>query len=141
MQEPVLWVLTFVVCLALVPLLSKQALAVGGLGPVLLVIVSFAVASLYFALHHLALAWLGTAASPQGDQPVLWLWVVFSFGALFVLQTWIRSRPQSRLSRRLYPWFYAGLYLDEWFTRLSFRVWPVRLGASSALPVVASKGF
>jgi NAD(P)H-quinone oxidoreductase subunit 5 len=141
MQEPVLWVLTFVVCLALVPLLSQQALKVGGLGPVLLVIISFAVASLYFALHHFALAWFGAAAPPRGDQPLLWLWVVFSFGALFVLQTWIRSRPQSRLSRRLYPWFYAGLYLDEWFTRLSFRVWPVRLGASSAQPVVASKGF
>ena len=140
MQEPVLWVLNFVVGLALVPLLSKRALAVGGWGPVLLITVSFAIASLYFALHHMALTWLGTAAPPQGDQPLLWWWVVFSFSALFVLQSWIRSRPQSRLSRRLYPWFYAGLYLDEWFTRLSFRVWPIRLGASSVHAAV-SKGF
>ncbi len=138
MQEPVLWVLSFVVCLALVPLLSAQAMRVGGWGSVLLVLGSFAVALLYFALHHLALAWLGTAARPQPNQPGLWAWVVIGFAALFALQTWIRSQPQSRLSRRLYPWFYAGLYLDEWFTRLSFRVWPVRLGSST---VLTSKGF
>jgi NAD(P)H-quinone oxidoreductase subunit 5 len=129
MQEPVLWVLSFVVCLALVPLLSAQAMRVGGWGSVLLVLGSFAVALLYFALHHLALAWLGTLARPPLKQPGLCAWVVIGFAALFGLQTWIRSQPQSRLSRRLYPWFYAGLYLDEWFTRLSFRVWPVRLGS------------
>ena len=145
MQAPVLGVLTWIVCLALVPLLGKQALRVGGLGPLLLMTCSFALASLYFALHHVAVAWVGTATLPQRDQPGLWLWVVFSFSALFVLQTWIRGRPQSQLSRRFYPWFYAGLYLDEWFTRLSFRVWPVRLGipstSASAQPVVVSKGF
>jgi NAD(P)H-quinone oxidoreductase subunit 5 len=138
MQEPVLWVLSFVVCLALVPLLSAQAMRVGGWGSVLLVLGSFAVVLLYFALHHLALAWLGTSARPPLNQPGLWAWVVIAFAALFMLQTWIRSRPKSRLSRRLYPWFYAGLYLDEWFTRLSFRVWPVRLGSSTEL---ISKGF
>ena len=144
-QEPVLWVLSFVVCLALVPLLSGRAMRVGGWGPVLLVLASFAVASTYFALHHVATAWTGGMSRQQANQPGLWAWVAVSFGALFVLQTWVRSRPQSILARRLYPWFYAGLYLDEWFTRLSFRVWPVRLGASSALPsassAVTSKGL
>ena len=146
--EPTLWVLGFVVCLAMVPLLSAQALRVGGAWPLLLVAVSFTVALLYFALHHFAAIWLGTSARPPVGTPGLWSWVLLSFGALFVLQTWIRSRPQSRLARGLYPWFYAGLYLDEWFTRLTFRVWPVRLGSpAEALPptvsisAVTSKGF
>ena len=136
--EPTLWVLSFVVCLAMVPLLSAQALRVGGAWPVLLFLASFAVASVYFALHHFAAIWLGTSARPPLASPGLWSWVLLCFGALFVLQTWIRSRPQSRLARRLYPWFYAGLYLDEWFTRLSFRVWPVRLSSAAvALPAAA----
>jgi NAD(P)H-quinone oxidoreductase subunit 5 len=141
MQEPVLWVLSFVVCLALVPLLSAQAMRLSGWGPFVLLLTSFAVVSLYFALHHLAGLWLGTATRPQSQTPGLWAWVIVSFGVLFVLQTWVRSRPQSRLAHDLYPWFYAGLYLDEWFTRLSFRVWPVRLGSSSVMPAVTSKGF
>jgi NAD(P)H-quinone oxidoreductase subunit 5 len=141
MQEPGLWVLSFVVCLALVPLLSAQAMRLSGWGPFVLLLTSFAVVSLYFALHHLAGLWLGTATRPQSQTPGLWAWVIVSFGVLFVLQTWIRSRPQSRLAHDLYPWFYAGLYLDEWFTRLSFRVWPVRLGSSSVMPAVTSKGF
>ena len=73
MQAPVLGVLTCIVCLALVPLLSKRALRVGGLGPVLLMTCSFAPASLYFALHHVAEAWVATGAPPQRDQPGLWL--------------------------------------------------------------------
>jgi NAD(P)H-quinone oxidoreductase subunit 5 len=141
MQEPGLWVLSFVVCLALVPLLSAQAMRLSGWGPFVLLLTSFAVVSLYFALHHLAGLWLGTATRPQSQTPGLWAWVIVSFGVLFVLQTWVRSRPQSRLAHDLYPWFYAGLYLDEWFTRLSFRVWPVRLGSSSVMPAVTSKGF
>ena len=31
------------------------------------------------------------------------------------------------VASRLYPWFYAGLYLDEWFTRMTFRIWPAKL--------------
>ena len=136
--EPTLWVLSFVVCLAMVPLLSAQALRVGGAWPLALVFASFAVASVYFALHHFASLWLGVSARPPLASPGLMAWVVLSFGALFVLQTWIRSRPQSRLARGLYPWFYAGLYLDEWFTRLSFRIWPVRLGSAAAVSTSAS---
>jgi NAD(P)H-quinone oxidoreductase subunit 5 len=26
-----------------------------------------------------------------------------------------------------YDWIYAGLYLDERFTRLTFRLWPARV--------------
>ena len=32
-----------------------------------------------------------------------------------------------RLAQRLHHWFYAGFYLDEIFTRFTFRVWPARL--------------
>jgi NAD(P)H-quinone oxidoreductase subunit 5 len=49
------------------------------------------------------------------------------FTLLFVMQCLIRARPHGAVASRLYPWFYAGLYLDEWFTRMTFRIWPAKL--------------
>lgn len=48
-------------------------------------------------------------------------------------------RSDGRLARALGPWLFAGLFLDERFTRLTFRVWPPRLprrdAPSLALPL------
>lgn len=48
------------------------------------------------------------------------------FTLLYLLQASIVLGPQSRLTSRLYPWLYAGLYLDELFTRVTFRIWPAK---------------
>ncbi|MCW8193697.1 NADH-quinone oxidoreductase subunit L [Proteobacteria bacterium 005FR1] len=47
-----------------------------------------------------------------------------AFALLFAFYAALRARPQSRLSQGLYPVIYAGLYLDEWFTRQTLRWWP-----------------
>ena len=39
----------------------------------------------------------------------------------------------SGISQRLYPLAFAGFYLDEHFTRLTFRLWPVRAPQVSPL--------
>jgi NAD(P)H-quinone oxidoreductase subunit 5 len=54
---------------------------------------------------------------------------------LFVVQGAVRAHPQGALARGLYPWLFAGLYLDEVFTRLTFRVWPARLPEKSTAPL------
>jgi len=56
-------------------------------------------------------------------------WVLGCFGLLFAVQGAVRARPQGALARWLYPWLFAGLYLDELFTRLTFRLWPARVPA------------
>ncbi len=64
-----------------------------------------------------------------GPPPHPWASLAFTAGCfvlLFFLQTVLLMRPLGRLARRLYPWFYAGLYLDELFTRATFRLWPAR---------------
>lgn len=48
------------------------------------------------------------------------------FALLYILQGSLRARPLGRFAAALYPWFYAGLYLDELFTRATFRLWPAR---------------
>ena len=59
------------------------------------------------------------------------VWVMVCFALLFGAQSLIRARPHGAVASRLYPWFYAGLYLDEWFTRLTFRIWPAKLARKS----------
>jgi NAD(P)H-quinone oxidoreductase subunit 5 len=119
-------VLAFVTSLALVPLLlplfgagawrGTAAPAARLLGGAALVAVACA------GLHHGLAGWAGAPASAAttGQLAV----VVLGFGALFTLQGWVRARPDGALARRLYPWFYGGLFLDELFTRATFRLWP-----------------
>ena len=45
---------------------------------------------------------------------------------LVALQATLRLRPEGKLARALHPWLFSGLYLDELFTRLTFRLWPPR---------------
>ena len=52
--------------------------------------------------------------------------VAIAFGALYVVQAMIATQPASGLARALYPACFAGFYLDEIWTRLTFRLWPPR---------------
>jgi NAD(P)H-quinone oxidoreductase subunit 5 len=78
------------------------------------------------ALWHAAFGlqkvpWIATALLAFGLAPLLW-------------SATLRRRPNWKVAvwRRqlgvwanpLYDWIYAGLYLDERFTRLAFRLWP-----------------
>lgn len=86
------------------------------------------------ALTQLYLLWHGgfatvipPVAAPSFALTIsLSLWVIACFTTLYVLQVWLMANPQGAVSQKLYPWAYAGFYLDEYFTRLTFRVWPAR---------------
>ena len=60
----------------------------------------------------------------------LMVWVGVCFAILYLLQIWLLAYPCGTLATRLYPWAYGGFYLDERFTRLTFRVWPARVNAA-----------
>jgi len=132
--SPAVLVLAGIVALALVPLLHAQSLRLGGLWLPALGLGAFAVALAYFGLHALASAWLmpSVATAPTA----LWLSVALAFAALFLLQSVITVAPQGALARRLYPWFYGGLFLDELFNRIAFSLWrpPGPAAASAPLP-------
>jgi len=61
--------------------------------------------------------------------------VALAFGALFLLQSVITVAPQGALTRRLYPWFYGGLFLDEKFNRIAFSLWRPPGPATAAAPL------
>lgn len=138
--SPAVAVLAGIVALALVPLVHAQSLRLGGLWRLALAAGAFGVALAYFGLHALASAWLMPVASAMPDASTaptaLWLGVALAFAALFMLQSAITVAPQSAWTRRLYPWFYGGLFLDEKFNRIAFSLWrpPGPATAAAALP-------
>lgn len=81
----------------------------------------------------LYLGWHAAAAQvvPSGDVEMpgtlSWTLVGLGFVGLFATKATLQLVPDGRLARALRPWLFAGFYLDERFTRLTFRVWPPRL--------------
>ena len=53
-----------------------------------------------------------------------WMIVVTGLGVLFVAQSLLQTRPNGWFSRWLQPHLVSGLYIDDWFTRVTFRLWP-----------------
>ena len=98
-----------------------------------------------FVLGQLYLGWHMVFGALVGLAPVpapAWLvsWVVAIFGLLYAIQAWLMAYPTGALSRTLYPWAYAGLYLDERFTKLTFRLWPVSLPPHESLRLSPNDG-
>ena len=122
-KEPALWALGGILSLALAPLLARSVFQAGGWWRLA---GAFGIAMAYFGLHAVFSRWLGTDSTAAAPGTLLVAWVLGCFGLLFIVQGAVRASPQGALARRLYPWLFAGLYLDELFTRLTFRVWPAR---------------
>jgi NAD(P)H-quinone oxidoreductase subunit 5 len=79
-----------------------------------------------YLLWHLAAAYvLGTSPAPSDLQQYLGVFALLLFISLYALQALIIAQPEGVLARRLYPLAFAGFYLDEHFTRLTFRLWPL----------------
>lgn len=57
------------------------------------------------------------------------IWAMILFSLLFVLSAFLHYQVRWRAVRRLSIALFAGLYLDEWLTRLVLKFWPVTLPA------------
>lgn len=121
-HEPALWVLLPIVGLAVAPLLvearsGSQALGRGG--------VALGVIVAYLGWHQLFSTLV--TAEPGPWLPTQLALVGLGFGGGFVVQAQLRGAPRGRVAQALRPWLHHGLFLDAWFTRLTFRLWPPRL--------------
>jgi NAD(P)H-quinone oxidoreductase subunit 5 len=82
---------------------------------------------------------------PAGEPSLLLSGVAAAvFLAFFLIQSRVLLGEQRFLGGRLYRAAYAGFYLDESFTRLTFRLWPLSLRrpdrASQSLNLDPSRG-
>jgi NAD(P)H-quinone oxidoreductase subunit 5 len=117
------WPVTLIVGLGLAPLLwGARELTPPSLFRGTLTVL--AVTQVYLAVH----GFFGSLLPPAAEtSTLLFAWAAACLLALYVIQSWIEAYPRGALSARLHPWAYAGFHLDEYFTRLSFQIWPVRI--------------
>ena len=85
----------------------------------------FAVLLGVYLLWHQAAGWLLDQHLATAPLPLAVVAMVMLVG-LYLLQGLLLARPHGALAQRLYPLAFAGFYLDEHFTRLTFRLWPAR---------------
>jgi NAD(P)H-quinone oxidoreductase subunit 5 len=124
LEDPTILPLALLLALSLSPLLVRST--DGGVSSAAFAFVRAAsVAALYFGGHALASRVLGPATT---SAPLGWVVLLLGFVTLFVLDTVLQARPGGRVAKALRPWLFAGLYLDELFTRATFRLWAPRLG-------------
>jgi NAD(P)H-quinone oxidoreductase subunit 5 len=116
-------VLSLIVGLSMVPLLSRSSSS--ALSTAIIMIRGGIVVLLYAGWHVVA-----AHLVPQQfetSHATSWVLVAVGLSGLFIARAALQLLPTGRFAQTLHPWLFAGLYLDEWFTRLTFRLWPPRL--------------
>ena len=114
-----------IVALGLAPLLWRIDRGVAGAARGVMAVV---VLAQFYIAGHLVFGFLVQAPVLPASS-LLSLWAGSCLAALYLVQVGLLAFPQSNFSAAIYPWAYAGFYLDERFTRLTFRLWPVSLPA------------
>jgi NAD(P)H-quinone oxidoreductase subunit 5 len=100
--------------------LSAQSLAT----TIILSILAVGISTLYFGYETLFVRILPVDIRHRTPHSPDLFFAAMCFIILYAVQIVIRVKPLGRFATALYPWFYAGLYLDEVFTRATFRIWP-----------------
>jgi NAD(P)H-quinone oxidoreductase subunit 5 len=128
--SPPLRTLALALILSFVPMFAKAvAGGVRAFGRALLFTVGATAA--YFAGHTI-FEGLIPSAEPGPGLTLRWSIVLGGLVALFLVQTVLQASPNGLLARILQPYVHSGLYLDDWFTRVTFRLWPPILERASA---------
>jgi NAD(P)H-quinone oxidoreductase subunit 5 len=127
--SPSLGPLALALLLSFVPMISR-ALAAGMRPFKLTALFTAGAAAAYFAGHvvfeGLAPS-IGPSIEASATSSLQWSIVVAGLVALFFTQTVLQVSPGGRLARLIQPHLYKGLYIDDWFTRMTFRAWPPRV--------------
>lgn len=97
---------------------------------------AFVMVTLYM-LWHVALHGLGLADRPTHSVWLALLALAFML-ALYIVQVFLALGVSSRWLNALRRYAYDGFDLDEWATRLTFRVWPAALPATARMEPAAA---
>jgi len=124
--EPALWSLATIVALALTPLIVNGV--AGGIRRLAVLVAAAAgVTALYFVWHFVFVGLLDLPPSAAETTALELTIALGAFGLLFVLSAVMNAYPHGKLAQALYQTLFAGLYIDELFTRFTFRVWPAKV--------------
>ncbi|MCW5813076.1 MAG: NADH-quinone oxidoreductase subunit L [Labilithrix sp.] len=128
--SPSLTSLALVLGLSFVPMVGR-ALAAGWRAFGLTALFTAGAAAAYFA-GHVLFEEIVPPLEAGAASPFQWTVVVAGLGVLFVVQVVVQTSPSGGLARFLHPHLLSGLYIDDWFTRVTFRLWPPRVERTTA---------
>jgi NAD(P)H-quinone oxidoreductase subunit 5 len=115
--------LALVLGLSFAPMVGR-ALAAGRRAFELAALFAVGASASYFG-WHVVFEWIAPSIYDGAAAATLqWEIVVGGLGALFLAQSILQTSPNGRLATFLQPHLMSGLYVDAWFTRLTFRLWP-----------------
>lgn len=115
--------LAFVLGLSFAPMMGR-ALASGMRALTIAALFTVGASAAYFGWHvlfELVAPWINAG---HVTSDLEWQIVVGGLGLLFLAQTILQTSPNGRFSNWLQPHLLSGLYIDDWFTRVTFRLWP-----------------
>lgn len=115
--------LAFILGLSFAPMIGR-ALAAGPRALGLAAMFTVGASAAYFGWHVAFEQIAHDVNAGVEASNTKWLIVVAGLGVLFLTQSMLQTRPNGWFSRWLQPHLVSGLYIDDWFTRVTFRLWP-----------------
>jgi NAD(P)H-quinone oxidoreductase subunit 5 len=115
--------LAFVLGLSFAPMVGR-AIAAGKRAFLLAALFTAGASASYFGWHAVfeEIAPSITAVTPTSTTK--WTIVVIGLVVLFIVQSIMETRPNGRFAKWLQPHLLSGVYIDDLFTRVTFRLWP-----------------
>jgi NAD(P)H-quinone oxidoreductase subunit 5 len=115
--------LALVLGLSFVPMLGR-AIAAGPRPFLIAVLFTLGASAAYFGWHVVFELIAPQINAGLETSSFKWTIVVTGLVVLFVAQTILQTSPNGWFANRLQPHLISGLYIDDWFTRVTFRLWP-----------------
>jgi NAD(P)H-quinone oxidoreductase subunit 5 len=115
--------MALVLALSFAPMVGR-ALAAGWRAFWLVMTFTVGATIAYFGWHVLFEQIAPEISTGPSMTDLRWQIVIGGLGALFLAQSFMQLSPNGRFSNWLRPHLDSGLYIDDWFTRVTFRVWP-----------------
>lgn len=115
--------LTFVLALSFAPMIGR-AIAAGKRAFLIAALFTFGASASYYGWHVVFELIAPSINAGAPTSTFKWSVVVSGLGALFIAQSILQTSPNGWFAHRLQPHLSSGLYIDHWFTRVTFRLWP-----------------
>ncbi|HEY0194509.1 MAG TPA: proton-conducting transporter membrane subunit, partial [Kofleriaceae bacterium] len=115
--------LAFLLGLSFAPMLGR-AIAAGRRTFVIAALFTLGASAAYFGWHVAFEQIAPQVNAGMEASNTKWLIVLVGLVVLFVAQSILQTRPNGWFSRWLQPHLVSGLYIDDWVTRVTFRLWP-----------------
>ena len=138
-EEPTLIALIVIIALATAQLVLKVLSYGTGREVVTAIVTATLMSAIYFVLHALFMHGFAQELAPLPTDltPLNAGLIAFTIAGFFAV-AWLQGPGRERMAHSsqtaLFIHLYNGLYVDRWVERLSYRLWPEKVGRMTRMP-------